>query len=89
MRKHTKKQQQPKIGDKVILDNQEYVISGLKTRKYTEVELIVYLEDNKGEFQHAVGITENISGTSYNSPKDLKYFSLESLQHRESKNIST
>lgn len=72
----------PKIGDKIVLDNQEYIIGSLRTRKYTEIELVVYLADSDGEFHHAVSINENISGTSYNDPKDLKYFSLDSLQHQ-------
>lgn len=79
---HYRKKQQPKIGDKIILDNQEYVISSLKLRKYTEVELMVCLEDSDGEIRYVPVITENISGTSYNDEKDLKYFSLESLQHQ-------
>lgn len=78
MRKRNKTH--PRIGDKIVLDDQEYIISGLNTRKYTEIELVVYLADSEGEFQRAVSIDENVSGTSYNDPRDLKYFSLDNVK---------
>ena len=78
MRKRNKTH--PMIGDKIVLDDQEYIISGLATRKYTEIELVIYLADSEGEFQRAVSIDENVSGTSYNDPRDLKYFSLDNVK---------
>ena len=80
MKKYPKKHQ-PKIGDKIVLEGIEYVISDLRTESRFEIELIVTLTDSDGNFKKCCGI-ETDTGTNYRDPNDLKYFSLNSVQSK-------